>query len=148
VSSAARGGIFAASSAEGEALFTTGHIKRRRSVKKAIELLEEANMILATISTKTISLDSIRLPVAISNIQKAIAELQTPRWYTPEQWEAETGEPWPDDWPIWAINGEGIMELSTMDEEELRKELGTCAYVCVTEAGPPPEDWRPETGGE
>jgi hypothetical protein len=103
----------------------------RQSVKKVIELLEGANTILATISPKLISLDSIRLPVAISNIQKAIAELKTPRRYTPEQWLERTGEPWPEDGAVYyRYSSTGDWALLTFNKDF---NYETSEYLCFEE---------------
>jgi hypothetical protein len=115
-------------------------------VKKVIKLLEEANTILATISPKITSLDGIGFPVAISNIQKAIAELKTPRWYTPERWEAETGEPWPDNGAVWQLiewwKDPPVYQWLLSEHRFAKTEERI--VVCATEAGPPPDGWRPE----
>jgi hypothetical protein len=37
-----------------------------------------------------------------------------------------------------------MIEISTMGEEEERKKRGNHIYVIATEAGPPPDNWRPE----
>jgi hypothetical protein len=77
-------------------------------------------------------------------LKHARTELTTSRWYTPEQWEKRTGKKWPEDWPVWSITTDGLLTISTMGEEEIRKTWGTHIYVIATEAGPPPDDWRPE----
>jgi hypothetical protein len=81
---------------------------------------------------------------ALNLLDDVIAELESrPRWETPEQWEKRTGKAWPDDWPVWNITKE-MIGISTMAEEAERKKWGNHVYVCATEAGPPPDDWRPE----
>jgi hypothetical protein len=90
---------------------------------------------------------------AANKIRAVIAELKTPRWYTPEQWEAEHGEPYPREAPVWAVSKYAISDKSTK-YNRLRWTLGTygdmadcgdaiifCAYGHF---GPPPDDWKPE----
>jgi hypothetical protein len=69
-------------------------------------------------------------------------EESKPRWETPDQWKKRTGEAWPEDWPVWDIT-DGMIGISTMAEEEERKTWGNHIYVIATEAGKPPDDWRP-----
>jgi hypothetical protein len=67
-----------------------------------------------------------------------------PRWETPEQREKRTGKKWPDNWPVWALisllHGELIWEVMSYDTATSAAEY----IVCATEAGPPPDGWRPE----
>jgi hypothetical protein len=112
-------------------------------MKKVIERLEEA---LALIwNPPTLEIEKKFLNVSVSNIIKEVLEdLKTHRWETPEQYEQRTREKWPDDWPVWSITTDGILEITTMGEEEIRKTWGNHIYVIATEAGPPPDGWRPE----
>ncbi|MDR1239567.1 MAG: hypothetical protein LBK27_05605 [Treponema sp.] len=89
----------------------------------------------------------------------AIAELESrPRWETPEQRERRTGEKWPDNaavyfnsWfpasdfkyvpGIWQLME---LKLASLAAERLNFEKVKTAIVCATEAGPPPDGWRPE----
>jgi hypothetical protein len=104
-------------------------------MEKVVDLLKRIKI---DLDTRCITWHTLEL------LDRAIAELKkTPRWYTPEQWEAETGEPWPEYWPVWAIT-DGMISISTMAEEEERKKWGDFIYVCATEAGPPPDGWKPE----
>jgi hypothetical protein len=80
-------------------------------------------------------------------LKDAISELKNPpRWETPEQWKQRTGEEWPDDWPVWSLttDRDEILTITTMGEEEARKTWGNHIYAIATEAGPPPDGWRPE----
>jgi hypothetical protein len=108
-------------------------------MKKVIELLEDALDVMLHVTQIPESYQEV------AYIEEAIAELKAlPRWETPEQYEKRTGEKWPDDWPVWSITTDGILEITTMGEEEIRKTWGNHFYAIPTEAGPPPEDWRPE----
>jgi hypothetical protein len=101
--------------------------------------------------------DTIHLTTAINCIESAIAVLQTPRWETPEQYKARTGEPWPDGAAVRIINPDGEWELMEywrakqlkQDLARLDKDFGEeqegMLIVCDRgEYGPPPDDWRPE----
>jgi hypothetical protein len=70
-------------------------------VKKAIELLKKAKSDAGSAWCDTGPAGSAFLSKVILFIDEAIAELKTPRWYTPERWEAEHGKPWPDDWGVY-----------------------------------------------
>jgi hypothetical protein len=91
-----------------------------------------------------------RIKTALNRIECAMGAIETliplplPRWETPDQWEKRTGKAWPEDWAVWSITTDGILEITTMGEEEVRKTWGNHFYAIPTEAGPPPEDWRPE----
>jgi hypothetical protein len=92
---------------------------------------------------------------AIEFIDEVILLLEEPRWYTPERWKEETGEAWPDN------NGVFTRLVNRPNDEwdaclygkhkiavNLLASLGAPSYplyvVCATEAGPPPDDWKPE----
>jgi hypothetical protein len=94
----------------------------------------------------------------VSAIDDALSELETPRWYTPEQWEERTGEPWPENGAVYFWNGcagwaimyygrwkEMIIKLGEEGGYKRLPEKETqYPAVCATEAGPPPDGWRPE----
>jgi hypothetical protein len=75
--------------------------------------------------------------------------IEVPAWETPEQYEKRTGEKWPDDWAVYSLNelnecnawsvGVYKHERLYMKDHKTMK-----AIVCATEAGRPPDDWRPE----
>jgi hypothetical protein len=131
--------------------------ERRESMKKAIELLETAKLDLIKFSR-----DHSRIILAmsaLSNIEEALYDLRLrPRWETPEQREKRTGEAWPDNAPayfnLWFLTKDskytpGIWQL--MELGKARKEVERLtsleiktAIVCATEAGPPPDGWKPE----
>jgi hypothetical protein len=121
-------------------------------MKKVIELLERAEgaIMLAT-AGKPDSSDLELCTDAINYINDAMALLQSPRWETPEQREKRTGEPWPDDWVVYCryrCNGYSLQgkwhgeTYSRIKNEEYG--LDQKQIVCATEAGPPPDNWRPE----
>jgi hypothetical protein len=106
-------------------------------MKRVIELLNEAYHALA------INHEDAE---ALAYIDKAIAELKTPCWETPEQWEKRTGKKWPDNWPVFFEYGENTHEwyvdlLKRVKHERVIK-IGRI-YI-FTEAGPPPADWKLE----
>jgi hypothetical protein len=102
------------------------------------------------------------LGVAVSCIEEALAELKSsPRWETPEQYEKRTGEAWPWGNAVYLrrnifIGGhkDGKWRASTYSEARgefwMKKIEPNCIIdiICATEAGPPPQDWRPEDGEE
>jgi hypothetical protein len=112
-------------------------------VKKVIELLEQAEC-LALAGSRS---------AAVSCIDEAIAELKAPPcWETPEQWEAETGEPLRDDaMVLWKRKDDKYQDWSWAD-------LSTYAHfnihcgghpercICLVFTGPylPPKSWRQE----
>jgi hypothetical protein len=79
-----------------------------------------------------------------------------PRWYTPEQWEAEMWKPWPDNGAVRALTPDGweLMEYwraKQMEQDLVRldKDFGceheSLLIVCnCGEAEPPPPGWNPE----
>jgi hypothetical protein len=107
-------------------------------VKKAIETLERIKIDLDThcITWRTLEL-----------LDRAIAELKAPpRGYTPEEWKAETDEAWPDDWAVYTICVKDHREFWYPKSLELVKKAGVPLknVICATEAGKPPDDWRPK----
>jgi hypothetical protein len=88
-------------------------------------------------------------------INEALAELKTPRRYTPEQWEAETGRPWPDNgavylfdpytgWRDVALYGAMYDKVGELNKRYIPYE--SVVVICATEAGCPPDGWKPEGG--
>jgi hypothetical protein len=121
-------------------------------MKKAIELLEDAYQDVYH-SVIVLGAEIKYSRNAMDKIEAALAELKAPsRFETPEQREERTGEPWPDDAPVyfrgrydfaetwnrWKLGsfGEAVWELDDWSNG--------FQIVCATEAGPPPEGWRPE----
>jgi hypothetical protein len=117
-------------------------------MKKAIEKIEQAKDVLKQIHL--ITGESDLYAEVTSYLYDAIAALQAPpRFYAPEQREQRTGEPWHDDWAVYyrnPIDGKWY----AMSFADAKKRVGGRAWilnsvvVCATEAGPPPDDWRPE----
>jgi hypothetical protein len=134
-------------------------------MKKVIEKLEAAKGGLKE-AQGFLSRETIKdmLIVVSGIIDEALAELQSPRYYTPEQWEAETGEPWPDSNGVFYryagahITYEGIYYdefnhdwhigtykyVKGMAAEAQKWKSGRYQMICATEASPPPDEWKPE----
>jgi hypothetical protein len=99
-----------------------------------------------------------RIRMAVDRTECAMGAVETliplplPRWSTPEQWEKRTGEPWPDNGAVyWRMRDdkkskwyEWFPMPYEMAELAIVKTIGEHQVVCATEAGPPPENWRPE----
>jgi hypothetical protein len=85
---------------------------------------------------------------AIDILDYALEELKTPRWVTPERWEAETGEAWSENGAVYVRFADGSSPWFTEDYASAREHQidGPLSTVCATEAGPPPDDWKPEEG--
>jgi hypothetical protein len=124
-------------------------------VKKVIKRLEQAAE--AFDSFLTLKGTDDRLCEAYGEIKIAIKELQAPRWETPEQYGKRTGKPWPDNWAVYErknifIGGEKDGEWRTNSLSGARGDFWVkevepdivIDIVCATEAGPPPDDWKPE----
>jgi hypothetical protein len=126
-------------------------------MKKVIDLLEKAEAAIMLAFSGTDEADLCT--EAINHINDAIDELKTPpRWETPEQREKRTGEKWPDDWGVYFYNGYlgwetkkygtwKNMIISLGDEggyERAPEHEIQYPAVCATEAGPPPDGWKPE----
>jgi hypothetical protein len=117
-------------------------------MKKAIEKLEGVKD-----QIKRIYFDGAK-PMGIvhllGDIDNVIAALQAPpRWETPEQWEKRTGEQWPDDWAVYALQEDLTWAAMPYFVAKVRMNhesdyLFVIAIICATEAGPPPDGWRPE----
>jgi hypothetical protein len=121
-------------------------------VKKVIELLEDADKYVFSISVHGDARKNVEFrDMANRLIQEAIVLLKAPRFETPEQYRKRTGEPWPDDWAVYCryrCNGYSLQgkwhgeTYSQIKNEEYG--LDQKQIVIATEAGPPPDDWRPE----
>jgi hypothetical protein len=112
-------------------------------VKKVIEILERILRIIPSITVDNwVSNDGLTKVRSLT--EEAIAELQAPpRWYTPEEW----GEPWPDNGAVYArarfMTGEWSA-WAACNYADAKLTMYTTQIICATEAGPPPDDWRPE----
>jgi hypothetical protein len=113
-------------------------------MKKVIELLKQSRQELVTGPGGIFYAEQMRS--ARRTIDKALAELKTPLWYTPERWEAEAGEPWPDNGAVYVICVGNRREFWYPKSLELVKRAGISlkSVIVATEAGPPPDEWRPE----
>jgi hypothetical protein len=125
-------------------------------VKKAIELLEKARekTAIAYVEGDIFRRETIENIVleAHSLIDEAIEKLKKPRWYTPERWEAETGEAWPDNGPVYIMNityenlhtDWHVASFCMAKVYRLSNVYKKTQIVCATNNRPPPDDWRAE----
>jgi hypothetical protein len=118
-------------------------------VKKAIEYLNKKERILAGLDTVLLDGDlEAALDERIIAAREYIEELTTPRWEAPEQWEKRTGKPWPDDWAVYVSTESGwSVRLYKFTRCEFYRDDKTefvPIIICATEAGPPPDEWRPK----
>jgi hypothetical protein len=133
-------------------------------MKKVIELLEKARENTAKgisdnpfyAATKACYNANLLLNEALGILKKA-----APHWETPEQYKERTGKAWPDgaavfyrdrgyhdvgltDWCLWKLmlHKEAVEKPKEINCSGVSTE--DCQIICATEAGPPPEDWKPE----
>jgi hypothetical protein len=113
-------------------------------VKKAIELLERVLKIIPAIVADDRLSANLR-DQAERFVQQAIAELKTPRWYTPEQWEAKTGEKLLDEAIVWfrRYDHEWI-STKLQTAKKLKKGFNKTYTIVANGPYPPPDNWRPE----
>jgi hypothetical protein len=119
-------------------------------MKKAIELLKDGLAYIRGGETADYGSDTPTVLACLNavkmQIKKTIAELETPRWYTPERWEAETGEPWQDDWPVWRISDEEEPEWRGCSYRKAKKiaRVNDTTIICANFDGPLPHtQWEP-----
>jgi hypothetical protein len=122
-------------------------------MKQALKTLRAAKMIILDL----IEDENDPASVAYDLIEEAIKELE-PRWETPEQYEKRTGEPWPDDAPVftrsrsgndgWSVSTWGRHKQAVSFVERMGFSAHDPYVVCATEAGPPPDTWVPEEAGK
>jgi hypothetical protein len=115
----------------------------QRKVNELIELLKSAKNEFACVIPDC---EGCRgsLNTGLDLLDEALAELEAPpRWETPDQWEKRTGEKWPDNGAVYALvlllRGELIWEVMSYDTATSAAEY----IICATEAGPPPENFKP-----
>jgi hypothetical protein len=111
-------------------------------MKEVIDLLEKA----------ILDMRSNALLEAEEKISATIAKLQTPRYETPGQYKERTGKEWPDDWavyikvptdmPIWQVRS--FIDAQSGYITDLLSAYEITNIICATEAGAPPDDWKPE----
>jgi hypothetical protein len=130
-------------------------------MKNVVEKLEKADVELLGMDNFD-SYNEHQIEKALEHIRSVIAELETPRWYTPERWDAETGEPWPDNAAVY-LRGFDKKECGCAfgHAEQFYHEWVITTYenakwvvsrdyflnviiICATEAGCPPDGWKPE----
>jgi hypothetical protein len=128
-------------------------------VKKVIELLEQGLNYLgkaydansdenSDVVLGHLNIVEISIKTALKYVEADLKAL--PRGETPEQWERRTGEPWPDDWAVYALyeNNDGerkwFSQSYDFTKKQMRKSKTNRPIVCATEAGKPPDDWMPE----
>jgi hypothetical protein len=127
--------------------------KRRRSMKKAVELLKViVDGIYAADITSESKAESVLENIHLS-ILKVLELLESPpRWETPEQWEKRTEEKYPDYAPVYFRGRYGFAKtwnrwkLGSFEEAIWVSDYWKDEFqiICATEAGPPPDGWRPE----
>jgi hypothetical protein len=82
---------------------------------------------------------------AISYLNEAIAELKTPpRWETPERWKERTGKEWPNNAAVSYSTSDHGWYADTYSLARILSMTSSVQIICATEAGPPPDDWKPE----
>jgi hypothetical protein len=103
---------------------------------RVIELLEQAKAYAICGSRSTI----------VSCIEEAMTELKIPRWETPNQYKE-----WPDDWAVYSLyesddDGHRWWYCESYHYALFAKSPSSrlVTIICATEAGPPPDDWRPK----
>jgi hypothetical protein len=77
---------------------------------------------------------------------------KTPRWETPEQYQARTGVAWRDSWMVWAEVSDDDWEVmeywkARKRGEELSEYSGEPVSLVLVCCPPPHEDWEEESGG-
>jgi hypothetical protein len=125
-------------------------------MKKAIELLRAAHGLIDGLCGQ--NEDEKRwLDEALLRIGHALVILKdTPRWETPERWKERTGEEWPDNWAVYFRRPKTKRREYAPELGYIRWVIGSwgtvrriddiCHFqiICATEAGCPPNDWKPE----
>jgi hypothetical protein len=123
-----------------------------KTVIELLELLRSLYYILTKCEIELAAKDTEQAEKTVKEIDGVIAELESPRWYTPEQWEKRTGEAWPEKAAVYALEKghtflifpyEVIVGFEAMSYGAAKRK-GLDKIICATEAGPPPDDWRPE----
>jgi hypothetical protein len=120
-------------------------------MKKVIELLDKARDMVIELADG----ENFEKIDELHNVLDSIkAELKAPpRWETPEQREKRTGKAWQDKWAVYVYVIDWppmmtvwkhwkVMPYGKAKTYIPRKDFEVC-IVCATEAGPPPDNWRP-----
>jgi hypothetical protein len=113
-------------------------------MKKAIELLKQLADDLSFDRPYSKEILEIVCEDTRIGILEVIELLQAPpRWETPEQYKKRTGEDWPDEAAVY-IYGKRYWLGWSVCRYITAKNKKVSLYVCATEAGLPPADWKPE----
>jgi hypothetical protein len=115
-------------------------------MKKIIEMLEKADGKIGTVVVHD-SGSAKRRKEAETLVRQAVAKLEgRPKWETPEQYKKRTGKAWPDSGAVYTICVKNHQEFWYPKSLGLVKKVGVPLknVIIATEAGPPPDDWRPE----
>jgi hypothetical protein len=112
-------------------------------VKGIIEGLTRAWELLSEYITRKD--DDDRICDVYAEIKRAIEVLENPCWETPEQWEKRTGEPWPDEAAVYirAADGSSSWIVKQYLDVKIHNWLVPITIICATEAGRPPDNWKP-----
>jgi hypothetical protein len=125
-------------------------MEQNETIGLAIEKIARALEILDTSHCSRVDNVEQNLSEAI-DILRSVANKQKPHWEPPEQYQARTGEAWPEKAAVYALErrhtvlndvivGFEVMSYGAAKWKELDK------IICATEVGPPPDDWMPEEG--
>jgi hypothetical protein len=125
-------------------------MRRRRNVKQVIELLKDTLISLGWATSGNLA----AAQNAYNQVKRALEILDAPCWETPEKWEKRTGEPWPENGAVytrsknkiepWDVTLWGKHKQAISFIERMGYDPHKPLVICATEAGPPPDDWRPE----
>ncbi|MDR1902061.1 MAG: hypothetical protein LBQ88_07270 [Treponema sp.] len=120
-------------------------------MNKVIKKLEAARGIVSNLNGGFAERRDIA--AATGYIDEAIEELETPRWYTPEEWEAETGEALKGNAQVWWRQYEdniwecqryiGVLDFLSQKYGNGSRPARGVILVC-NGPYPPPDNWRPE----
>jgi hypothetical protein len=127
-------------------------------MKKVIELLERVR---SDIVNNYVDEEHIPLFMGedvVSMLNEVLAILKSPpRLETPEQYRERTGRDWPENALVYYryvgaseiyVAGEwsyaAYKRIRGFAREEKKYKSGRYQIVCATEAGIPPDDWKPE----
>jgi hypothetical protein len=127
-------------------------------MKRVIEQLEGARKIIIGVGLdleyRLTKEEAFELNLGVEQISKAIVELKAPlRWETPEQWKKRTGKEWPNHAAVftrlsgavtpWDLGLYRAYKVAISIIEQSGEGVAPFDVICATEAGCPPDDWRP-----
>jgi hypothetical protein len=134
-------------------------------LSEALNLIDDAIAEIRTPASYTISdavdvlaearafLEKEYIDDGIDKISSAISMLgelsEPPRWETPEQHRERTGRDWPENWAVYVLVRNKYVQgrdysWRAYNYYDTRPFRGRNPIVCATEAGKPPNSWRPE----